>query len=236
MITTFDIADLRMGDVARAWRSVPRPESTPGLRSIELALAAPLGPSVLPRPSFRRLASVALWDDEDAVDRHRRDGELAGLMSGGWRVRLATTRASGSWPGLDAIDDGSLADDGGPVVALTLGRLRVRRAVPFFRASAAAEAQILGAPGLIWATGMGRPPFVGTCSLWRDADALEAFAYRDGSSPHRAAMAADRKEPFHVVSAFVRFRPYASEGGLGGTNSLRADWPGTNGALARDRG
>lgn len=71
---------------------------------------------------------------------------------------------------------------------------------------------------------MGRPPFVGTCSLWRSAAALESFAYGDRASAHGAAMRADRSDPFHVVSAFVRLRPYATTGGLAGANPLPADW------------
>ena len=37
---------------------------------------------------------------------------------------------------------------------------------------------------------------------------------------HRAAMAADRAQPFHHESAFVRFRPYASRGSWDGRDPL----------------
>jgi hypothetical protein len=70
---------------------------------------------------------------------------------------------------------------------------------------------------------MGMLPFVGTCSVWRSTDALEAFAYRAGSA-HTHAIAADRHEPFHHVATFVRLRPYASTGALAGPNPFDAPW------------
>jgi hypothetical protein len=48
---------------------------------------------------------------------------------------------------------------------------------------------------------------------------MRAYAYdRDGT--HQAAVNADRAKPFHHESAFVRFRPYASEGSWDGRDPL----------------
>lgn len=225
MIASVDVSDLQWRDLPTAFAKAPKPRVTPGLRSVELAFGAPLSPSVLPKPSLRRLVVVAMWEDDLALERYRAGSVLPDLMAGGWHVRLEPTRASGSWTGLDALPSARAPGDvDGPVVALTLGRLRIRRALPFFRASARAEQQILASDGLIWATGFGRPPFVGTCSIWRDAAALHAFAYRAPASAHGHAMADDRGDPFHRVSAFVRFRPQASVGGLSGANPLASGW------------
>ncbi|QYG91738.1 spheroidene monooxygenase [Iamia sp. SCSIO 61187] len=177
----------------------------------------------MPRPTLDRVIVVATWDDDESVEGYMQQAALPEMMIGGWHVRLAPIHTTGSWPGLEPAARRGEGEHG-PVAVLTLGRLRLRRSVPFFRASARAEAQILRAPGLIWATGMGRPPFVGTCSLWRDGDSVDAFAYRDQGSAHRAAMAADHRDPFHSVSAFLRLRPYLSLGRLAGANPLRADW------------
>jgi hypothetical protein len=147
-------------------------------------------------------------------------------LSTSLQVRLQPLRASGSWPGLDPTISVShdAARSDGPVVVLTLGRLRLRRAVDFFRTSARAEAQILESPGLIWTTGIGLPPFVGTCSLWRESTSLMSYAYRTTDSPHGVAMARNRRDAFHHTSAFIRFRPYASIGALRGRNPLAASW------------
>ncbi|MBA2626046.1 MAG: hypothetical protein H0U89_10635 [Acidimicrobiia bacterium] len=50
------------------------------------------------------------------------------------------------------------------------------------------------------------------CSLWESRDALAAYAYGHARAPHPAAMQADRAEPFHHQSAFVRWRPRERSG------------------------
>src|SRR5215207_2533869 len=137
------------------------------------------------------------------LDRFLETDRFANVFQNGWQVRLQPLRASGSWPGLDpTIPSSREAPYEGPTAVLTLGRLRARRAVNFFQTSARAEAQILESPGLIWATGMGLPPFVGTCSLWRDSASLMSYAYGTTNSHHGAAIACDRRDTFHHTSAF----------------------------------
>jgi hypothetical protein len=67
---------------------------------------------------------------------------------------------------------------------------------------------------------MARPPFVATCSLWESTEALSTYAYGRRDRGHPDAVAADAANPFHHVSAFVRFRAYDCVGGLGGRNPL----------------
>jgi hypothetical protein len=92
------------------------------------------------------------------------------------------------------------------------------------RVSAAAEGRVLEAPGLIWATGLARPPFVSTCSLWESTKALSSYAFGRAEPAHANAIAEDQAKAFHHQSAFIRFRPYASEGRLDGKNPLPGDW------------
>jgi hypothetical protein len=51
-----------------------------------------------------------------------------------------------------------------------------------------------------------------------------SYAYRTTDSHHRAAIANNRRDPFHHISAFVRFRPYASVGALHKNDPLAANW------------
>jgi hypothetical protein len=125
----------------------------------------------------------------------------------------------GGWPGLpDDLPRTRSVASTGPVAVVTLGRVRVRRAVPFVRASMKAEARVIEAPGRIWSTGLARPPFVSTFSLWESADAAREYAFSPGA--HNDAIAQGRAEPFHKREAFVRFRPYAAAGHLVGRNPL----------------
>ena len=223
MIASVHIADVGVGRALKVLRKAPSPESVSGLRQANVALTAALGQRV-PKPSLGRVALVAFWDADDALDRFLADHTLAKTLAGGWRVRLDPLRAWGSWPGLrDDLSRNRTVDHDGPAAVVTLGRLRWPQGFRFLRTSAKAEAAVVHAPGLTWATGMARPPFFSTCSLWESSEALSAYAFTQGGA-HHGAIAADRGKPFHHQSAFVRFRPYASAGSLDGKNPLREHW------------
>jgi hypothetical protein len=225
MIASIHITDLSPRQVPRvlAEHRRTRREPVEGLIQTNIAIAAPLSASVIPRPTPRRLVLVQTWENDDALDVFHANARLAAHFDDGWHVRLEPIRITGQWPGiaLHATSDNDPYD--GPVVVLTLGYLRLRRAVKFFRASARAEGQILAAPGVSWGTGFGMLPFVGTCSLWTDAPALLDYAYNDPTSGHGQAMAANRVDAFHHSAAFIRFRPYAPMGQLRGRNPLARD-------------
>jgi hypothetical protein len=221
MIASVHLADLSVRRALAVLRRAPDPASTPGLRYSKVALAAPLRSSLLPSPDIRRPALVAFWDDDDALSRFLTEDRAATPFAQGWRVRLAPLRAFGSWPGLPSdLPVTRAVDYDGPTVVLTLGRLRITQALRFLRTSAKAEEAVLAAPGLIWATGLGRPPFVSTCSLWESSHAASTYAYGPGDAAHESAIRTDRARPFHHESAFIRFRPYGSEGSLDGKNRL----------------
>jgi hypothetical protein len=225
MIASVHIADVGARAALGVLRRAP---SAPGLRQANVATTAPLGGSLRPSPQPGRAALVAFWDDDAALDNFLSTHPTAESLSGGWHVRLDPLRAFGSWPGL--ADDIPRARDvgyDGPAAVLTLGRLRLTQLPRFLRASNRAENAAIAAPGLIWATGMARPPFVATCSLWRSTDALSVYAYGDRDRSHPDAIVADRAKSFHHQEAFIRFRPYASHGSLDGRNPLDKGWMAT---------
>jgi hypothetical protein len=223
VIASVHVADLGFPASMRLLRRVPEARSIDGLRQANLALAAPLGRSIRHPPPVGRVAMLAFWDSADAVERFEATHPLAARLAGGWRAWLEPLRAYGSWPGLPAeLSADRSTDHAGPSVVLTLGRLRWSQAVRFFRASGKAERAALVAPGMIWATGLARPPFVATCSLWASTPELTAYAYGRGDPGHPAAIAAHVDKPFHHESAFVRFRPVHTAGSLDGRNPLAA--------------
>ncbi|HJP78710.1 MAG TPA: hypothetical protein VJ914_30825 [Pseudonocardiaceae bacterium] len=209
----------------------PRPSARDGARYAAGVFAADLTDSFLPAPDLRRVGLIAFWDNEDALENFLAGHPLAGILAPGWHVRLAPIRASGAWPGLptDLPRGHSPVPDNGPAAVLTLGRVRFGQLGRFLKASARAEGRLRDADGLVWATGLSRPPVVSTFSLWESSAALSDYAYRDGA--HADALRADRAKPFHHRSAFVRFRPYFSAGQLDGRNPLAANWAD---ALTRD--
>lgn len=175
MIASVHVADVGGLKALGVLRKSPKAASTPGLRHANVGLTAPLSGSLRPSPDAGRVGLVAFWDDDAALDSFLADHPMAETLAGGWRVRLAPLRVHGTWPGVpdDLPKTRNLAPVG-PAAVLTLGRVKLHRVVPFFKASAKAEGAVLDAPGLIWATGLAKPPFVSTCSLWESSDALSA--------------------------------------------------------------
>jgi hypothetical protein len=74
--------------------------------------------------------------------------------------------------------------------------------------------------GLIYTKGIGEVPIrqMATFSLWKNMDALKAFAYQ--SKGHRSAIEKTRQRNWFKEELFVRFHPYLSVGTLGGVQLL----------------
>jgi hypothetical protein len=222
VIASVHFADIPVRSVLGLLRKAPKPGSIEGLRHADIGIAAPLSASLRKSPSLHRVGLVGFWDSDDAVNRFLSGHPLARKLAGGWHTKLEPLRAHGSWPGLPSDTPRARTTEyDGEAVVLTLGRFRFLRAPRFFRTSAKAEGRVLTAPGLIWATGLARPPFIATCSLWENTDALSTYAYGSSEAAHPDAITADRATPFHHQSAFIRFRPYGAEGNLDGKNPLR---------------
>jgi len=223
VIASVHIADVGVRTAFGGARNAPRPTSVPGLRHANIGLAAPLSKRVMPSPQLGRVGLIAFWDDEEAIDRFEADHPLAKRLSGGWHARLAPLRMFGSWPGVpDDIARARTDQDDGDKIVLTLGRLKLPQAPRFLRRSAKAEGALAGASGLTWATGLAKPPFFATCSLWQSTQALSEYAYGRSDPAHSDAIHEQAMKAFHHESAFIRFRPLSSAGSLGGKNPLAA--------------
>lgn len=221
MIVTVQIAEVPLAESLKVLSRRPPVKATSGLRYAETVFAAPLGGGLLPAPTPRTVATIAAWDDDERFDAFLASDPRAAPFRDGWQVRMKPLRVFGEWPGLPGLPRQELpVADEEPVVVLTLGRLMPWRLVPFLRAALPAEEEVLAEPGLLASTGFGRPPrLVSTFSVWRSAAEMRDYAYRREGT-HRAAVVRDRAHPFHRHSAFIRFRPYASEGTWRGRDPL----------------
>jgi hypothetical protein len=210
-----------------ALRHTPAPARVAGLRDARTLIAAPLGRTP-PSPQLGRRALIAFWADEDSLDAFLEHDPRAGALGHGWSVRLEPLRsvavADGGWPGLaPGVPTGDVGARDEPTVVLTIGHLRLRRAIPFFRASARAERDVVGAPGRLWSTGLANiaQRVVATFSIWDSSTSLRAYA--TGAGGHVAAMQDQDRRSFHHVASFIRLRPYSAAGSLGGRNPLPAE-------------
>jgi hypothetical protein len=223
MIASVNVADVGVLRALTLTRKAPPEGSIPGLRHANVGIAAPLGGSVFPSPQFGRAALVAFWENDEAIDRFLSGHALGAKFASGWHIRLEPLRAFGTWPGLprEEITDQRHVDYDGPVAALTMGRPIASQLLRFLRTSAKAEASAVEAPGLLWTTGIARPPsFVATCSLWESTRALSTYAFGNRDTAHPDAITAGEEKAFHHEQAFIRFRPYGAHGHLDGKNPL----------------
>lgn len=193
-----------------------------GVHYAKITIAASLSPHLLPRPNIGRIGLIATWDDDQALENFLAHHPLAEQLAHGWHIRLQPTRIFGTWPqlaGLLACEEPM--DDAEPAAVLTLGRLRASQTVRFLRASAAAEGLAIRDPSLLVSTGLASlPALVATFSLWQSTAAMRAYSRGEAHPAHLAAVHAHAAQPFHHESAFVRFRPYASEGKWDGRDPL----------------
>lgn len=221
------IASVHLADVGKrtALGLSPRKlelAKVPGMAYAEIAITAPLSANLISRPKLGRVALIASWEDESALDGFLARHALAERLAHGWHVRLQPTRIFGRWQPLDGlVTHEQPMNDEEPAAVLTIGRLRFTQALRFFRATAAAEALAVGEPSLLAATGLARPPaLVGTFSLWKSTAAMRAYVEGKSQPAHSSAVRAHAAKPYHHESAFVRFRPYASEGQWDGRDPL----------------
>lgn len=222
MIVSVHIVDIGLAQMPAALRRTPDPSEVPGLLYAETTITAAQGGNRRIPIYPGRFGLIAAWRDDGALDDFiRSDHPLASRLISGWHVRLEPLRVSGAWPAMPGLPDRQLpVEDDEPVVVLTLGRPRLTRIRPFLRSAGPAEEEVVAAPGLLASIGLARPPrLVSTFSLWRSAAAMRDYSYREAGT-HMAAVKADRERPFHHESAFIRFRPYRSEGKWEGRDPL----------------
>jgi len=225
MIVSVHLADVGRLQAQRLVLQGLSSSRVPGMRYGEVVFAADLGRRI-PRPHSGRLGLIAAWEDDIALDRFLADGHrLAEPLAGGWHTRLEPLHCFGSWAGMEGIAAASRpAGDEEPVAALTLGRLRISRTRDFLKAARPTERDAVANPDVVAVTGFGRftpPRLVSTFTIWRSLAAMREYAFGKGGS-HQAAVKVDRAHPFHRESAFIRFRPYASEGAWDGRDPIAA--------------
>ena len=194
-----------------------------GLHHAECLLPMKMGHSVaLPgRYQYNRMALFAYWRSEADLERFLNAPPYSVFERPSWHVRLRFYRRWGSYSELDrATPYTDLADPEGPVIGITLARLKLLETARFARWGKPVEAQVRDHPGVTRATVAYRPlNTFSTFSMWRtEGDMLNMVRGRsaetDGTE-HRNAMAERARRAFHHEFTTMRFVPLSEHG----------DWP-----------
>lgn len=210
---TVHLGEPGLTEAAKLLREGPDPDRIEGMRWAEVGAVVEFtpgpGPSV---PYVSRVALVATWDGDEAVDHFLEVVPAARRFD--WHLRMEPVRASGAWaslPGVPRRDEVLGPDDA--VAVTTLAYTRPSQLPRFARTSMPAERAAGESPEASITIGIVRPPrFVATFSLWRTVAAMRAFAHPEGGGPHRDAIAENRRKSFHDEEAFIRARPCHEQG------------------------
>ena len=227
-VHTFHLAELPRRASARALLRPPSAATVPGLDHAECLALMRLGaPTFSPdRLQLRRLAVFAQWRDEDAVDRFLAEDRLGRHLAEGWHVRLQFLRR---WSTLAALPDlparAGTWDQGEPVVAVTVARMRLGEVPRFLRWGKPVERLVRDHPGTTLALAAVRPPrTISTFSVWRTVREMEEMVAGHSGVPdperHAAAMAERRRRDFHHEFATYRFRPLSEHGAWEGRTGI----------------
>lgn len=182
---------------------------TPGLNFWKL-LGTGRGVTFTPSDADpRRWALFGVWDDAAALAAFERSSPVArgwrALAEERCRIDLHPLRSKGRWAGREPF--GAPKDTGwaGPVAAVTRARIRPAANRTFWRAVPPVTTDLHDAPGLVFSIGIGEAPIglQGTFSIWRDAPALRAFAYR--GTAHRSVIDRTATERWYAEELFARF-------------------------------
>lgn len=205
-----------------------RLDRVPGLRFWRL-LGTGDGSATGPGADLHRTAMFAVWDDDAALEAHLiRTAPRIVAADESWHVRLRAIGGHGSWRGVDVLTQLAPARSAtGPVAVVTRAAVRGRAWRSFRRAGPVVSDELQTADGLLAVVGFGEAPFgrLGTFSLWRDVDAVRAFARLP---QHREVVRRTRDEHWYGEELFARFEPYGSSGRWDGRDPLRLPLTGIN--------
>lgn len=203
------------------------------LRQVDGARIAKLlgtgkGTQMAASADLRRWAIFAVWDGPADLDRFRSRHPLSRRWDRSaverYDVTLEPLGAHGSWDGVDPLDGARsrarLDDVDGPVAVLTRAAVRWTKVPAFLRAVPGVAVTPGTTDGLLATAGIGELPIgrQATFSLWRDAEAVRAFAYR--APAHADVIRRTREEGWYGEEWFARFRPSQSSGTWDGSDPL----------------
>lgn len=209
------------------WK-VPRLQNISGLHHSESFFTMNLGEMIVSplRYNFKTVATFAWWKDEKALEDFLSHSDYK-LFNDGWHVRMKLYRRWGEINALrNAVINPELAPVDGPVVAVTLARLKLSETLRFTKWGKPVESQVRHHKGNTLSLAAFRPlNTFSTFSIWKNEaemiNMVQGLNKQDGSD-HKLAMQERNRKDFHHEFSTMRFLPLREIG----------EWNGKSGYLS----
>ena len=188
-----------------------QPWSADGLRfAKQLGSGAGSGFSIW--PDFSTYAWFGVWDTEAQAsaffEGDARWAEWRASAQEEWGWNAQPVRGHGSWGGVHLLEGATLAtlNPTDEVAVLTRARIKWSQAIRFWWNVPGASRHLDQLPDLMYRKGVGELPLVeqATLSVWRNAEALDAFAYR--SREHAPMVRKTREYGWYSEEMFLRMK------------------------------
>lgn len=211
-------ADLRRWALFAVWRGAADLEEFLATSPIPARWRTEAGESWHVR--LTPLTARGTWTGRDPFAQHGARAGRDPFAAHGARAEHDPIAAHGVRAEREPIGDGRGSGARGPVAVLTRASIRIGRLAAFYRSVPAVDELLRRQDGCLASIGMGEWPLArqATFSLWRDAEAADAFAYR--TAAHARVIRRVRGHDWYAEELFARFAPYGSEGAWDGRDPL----------------
>ncbi|RYD50811.1 MAG: hypothetical protein EOP52_12535 [Sphingobacteriales bacterium] len=198
----------------------PKPRTVPGLVHAEVMTVMTLGAPVFSpaRLLLRQVAVFAQWTDDASVDQFLAENKLGQELATGWHTRLQFVRQWGRISGFNIPEpEGNPDIPEGPVVAVTIARMKLPEIPRFIRWGRPTEQLVRDHPGTTLSLASIRfPRTVSTFSIWKSQQEMTDMVRGHSAVPrpnrHLNAMRERDRKDFHFEFTTLRFRPLTESG------------------------
>ena len=213
-IFSYHLIQLSFFKMLRLFFAPPKVKNISGLNFSLCLFTMKLGHPVFSfsRYNLTTLAFIARWKDEASLDQFIQNKKSNFLKSETWSVRLKPYRQWGHYEGLNDLSLTDTQKPKGPIIGLTVAKLRLTQVFRFARWGKPVEKQVHKSKGKMYAAVSMRPLlYFSTFSLWKTEEDMLSMVIghketKEGMN-HSLAMKERAQRPFHHEFTTIRFIP-----------------------------
>lgn len=170
-----------------------------------------------PLPDWSTYCMLQVWDSEEQADYFF----LSSVVFKKYEKRAQKIRrlymknivAKGEWSGQCPFEESTdLSEENHQLAVITRATIKLSKLRKFWSYVPTSHQKLAKNPGLIYTKGVGEIPIIqmATFSLWKNKEALHAFAYQ--SKEHAEAIKMTRELDWYKEELFARFQVYKQFG------------------------